>query len=393
VRTVIAAKLYAAATIDTQERLGGYSRRVHPCVRAAVVVSALAIAPSAASPADAADAELFAAVAESRFPAADALFAKLDHPTVLDQYLVGFADVHQNLPWKAEPHLTAVKEAGGAGPLGWTSVEALLARIETVKRLAPPTWAPAPAKGATDPAVAVRAGPATSWTAPVLDALPSFIDVGRRIFGDDLPPVAFHLFSDRPTFDRFYAALFGVPEATSWQDGTGGLNAVVFCAVDRTGRTTRPAGAPDTVGCVLHEFSHAWCGTYLMNRYGKEWLGPKLRTPWLDEGLADFVASLRDPGFLARRAALLGAKAKSVKTPSLDEMATYKGFYDADPDVHYWLSAVFVAQLLEPRGSAPTRIRALLDEIGRTGDVGSSIAAASGKDVRKTFAAVTSRFW
>jgi hypothetical protein len=139
-----------------------------------------------------------------------------------------------------------------------------------------------------------------------------------------------------------------VPISVAWQDGTGTTGVVTFCEQDREGKTTRRAGEPETVSCVLHEFGHAWFGSYLMERYNREWLAPSMRRPWLDEGLADFVASLREPAFLERRAAWIEDKVKKgVAAPAFEEIATYDAFYEkGDVDVHYWISALFAAELL-----------------------------------------------
>src|SRR5207249_680182 len=103
---------------------------------------------------------------------------------------------------------------------------------------------------------------------------------------------------------------------TEWQDGTGSTNVVLFCEQDSHGKTTRLAGSPDTIGEVLHEFGHAWCDTYLMDRYGRA----ALRHAWLSEGVAEVVASLREPGILERRTAWLTTNAKSVPAPTFTDL-------------------------------------------------------------------------
>jgi hypothetical protein len=336
---------------------------------------------------------LLAAVRDHRFAEALRTFDALAQPTAVDHYLAALTLMDLHRPDDADVRLRAAKAAGCVEPRGWTSVDALLERVRVVRELSPPRVDAAAFP--SDASIVAFAGPPTAWSRPVLRALPEFAAVGREIFGKDAPTIRLYLFAERGAFDRFYAGLFGVEVPTAWQDGTGNTNVAVFCETDRAGKTTRPAGAAETVSCVLHEFGHAWFATYLMDRRDKDWLSPALRRPWLDEGLADCVAALREPDFLVRRAAWLRTKAaKGVAAPTFDEIATYAGFYEkGDVDVHYWISALFVADLLGPRDKSPATIRGILDEIGKSGDVETSVATATGKDLRKEFAKVVARFW
>jgi len=336
---------------------------------------------------------LLDAVKEHRFAAAVRTFDAMARPSAQDDYLVGLALMGLHRIDDADVKLRAASTAGYVAPRGWLALDALLERVRTVRELSPPRVDAATFP--SDPSIEAFSGPQTAWNRPVLRALPEFAVVGREIFGKDLPTIRVYLFAERTVFDRFYGALFGVDVPTAWQDGTGNTSVVVFCETDRTGKTTRAPGAAETVSCVLHEFGHAWFATYLMDRCDKDWLSPALRRPWLDEGMADCVAALREPDFLTRRAAWLRTKAaKGVAAPTFDEIATYAGFYEkGDPDVHYWTSALLVAELLGPRDKSPATIRRILDEIGRTGDVDQSVATATGKDVRKEFERVVKRFW
>jgi hypothetical protein len=269
----------------------------------------------------------------------------------------------------------------------------LLDRVGVFRDLAPPSRTES--KSSATPDIAVFAGPPTEWSAPVLKAVPEFSAVGRRIFGKDLPPMRLYLFADRPIYDRFYGALFTGSHPTAWQDGTGSLGVVVFCEKDREGVTTRSAGLPETISVVLHEFGHAWIATYLMDRHDKDWIGPSMRRPWLDEGFADFVASLREPEFLDRRTTWLKEWAsKGIKAPPFEELETYDNFFKkGDIDVHYWLSALLVADLLGTGSKAPETLRRIIDEAGRTGDAESAVGTVTGKDLRKEFDRVVRRFW
>ncbi len=337
-----------------------------------------------------------AAVEDRRLSDALRTFSALAHPSADDEYFAGDALMELNRPDDAAPHLEAAKARGWSKFPDWPSAESLLDRVAEVRRLAPPALDP-PA----DPAIEVHAGPPTAWSAPILRAVPEFAAVGRRIFGADLPRERLYLFSDRSNFDRFFRALFGVGIWREWQDGTGNINVVVFCGQDSHRKTTRLPGDPQTIGDVLHEFGHAWCHTYLMDRYGREWPSPVSRYlfPWLDEGIADVVASLREPAYLERETAWLKRNAKSVPAPTFVELTSDDRFYEPQHAyAHYCLSAAFVTELVGPGDAAPAKIRAILDAVGKGawrtgGDVVASVSAATGKDLRKEFDKVVARFW
>jgi hypothetical protein len=352
----------------------------------------LTAASSPRAPQQSPNAELATAVSSRHLTEAVRVFGRLTHPSAEDQFLFGYALMELHRPLEADAPLRAAKAASRDGE-GWPDVNALLDRVGVFRDLAPPSRTESQPSAIPD--IAVYAGPPTEWSTPVLKAVPEFSAVGHRIFGKDLPPMRFYLFADRRIYDRFYSALFTGSHPTAWQDGTGSLGVVTFCEKDREGVTTRSAGLPETVSVVLHEFGHAWIATYLMEHHDKDWIGPSMRRPWLDEGLADFVASLREPAFLDRRVAWLTERvSKGVAAPPFEELETYESFYKkGDIDVHYWLSALFVADLLGANKKAPETLRKLVDEAGRSGDVEAAVATVTGKDLRKEFSRVVRRFW
>ena len=138
----------------------------------------------------------------------------------------------------------------------------------------------------------------------------------------------------------------------------------------------------------------------MKDRYGREWPSPArwYPYPWLDEGVAYVVASLREPEFLERRAVRLKAMATRVPPPTYIRLTSIEAFYEpANVSVSYLLSAAFVAELAGPRYAAPAKIRAILDAIGKSvwtsGDVEASVSAATGKDLHSEFAKAVARFW
>jgi hypothetical protein len=367
------------------------TRALRRRIFAAIAVLVVFVSHSVAAPLAAWSQALAAAVQDRRFSDAVRTFGALTHPTADDEYLAGNALMGLNRPDEAAPHLAAAKTRGWSRWGGWPSAESLLERGAEVRRLSPPALDPQ-----VDASIEVHADPPTPWSAPIVRAVPEFTAVGRSIFGADAPRMRLYLFHDRTTFDRLYRALFGVEISTAWQRGAGGTNVVVFCEQEASGETARAAGDPNEIGDVLHEFGHAWCETYLMERYSRSWISPALRRSWLSEGVAEFVASLREPARLEREKTWLAKNAKSVAAPSFADLTSWDGFYKAkERDVYarYCLSAAFVAELLGPGDAAPAKIRAILDAVGKSGDTEASVSAATGKDLRKTFDEVRARFW
>ena len=356
-------------------------------MRALALAAALAL-PGAAQTARHAPKELSDAVAKERYSQALRVFSAAKDPGGEEEYLAGFSLLRLHRPVEAAPHLRRAGERGFAGWPGWLTAEAMLDQTKALARLAPPPYP------ASAPAVSVFAGPATAWSAPVLEAVPRFEAVGRRIFGEGLPRLSFYVFAARPAYDRFFKTMFLGSEPTAWQEGTGDVNVVVFCEQDRRGKVTREVGHPDTVRVVLHEFGHAWLRSYLMGRYDLVWRKPGGWSPWLDEGLADYVAAMDEPAFLERRKAWVkDLKAgKGPRPPTFDELSSEDGFFArGDIEAHYWLAALLVADLLGPEGAA--KIPKLLDEIARTRDAEEAVHAVTGQHPREAYGRLLSRTW
>jgi len=308
-----------------------------------------------------------------KFQEAQAIFEALQKqgpPSPEAFYLIGFACMRLHLPAKAEAFLRRAKEQKFTGFEGWTSVDVLLRRVEQVSKLSPPLLDPK-----FNGPIAVYASGITEWNKPVLTAIPDFIKVGHNIFGDALPSLHFYLFSDRPTYVQFYSAMFESEISTWWQDGTGSMNIATYCERDKDGRISRRVGDPETVGSVLHELGHAWCSSYLMNYHNQNY--HRICPPWLDEGLAEYVASLWDRNYLTRRQRWLRQKVKNSSLPSFEELQNSTNFFGAEADLRYWLSACLVDRLL---GSDARLIPKVLDALAEKRNGDSAIRAVTQKD-------------
>lgn len=356
---------------------------------ATTAVLALLVVQSVAAPTEATTKALFQLVRDCRLSDALRTFSALEKPSADDEYLAGYALMLLNRPDDAAPHLDAAKVRGWSKWPGWTPVETLLDRIAEVRRLAPPVL-----DQQIDAAIEVHAGPSTAWSAAVQRALPEFAAVGRRIFGADLPRERLYLIANYQQYDGLFRALFGAGSPAAQQNGTGTTNVVLFCEQYADGTRTTLARYQDAIGDVLHEFGHAWCNTYLMDRHSRAWISVSMRHPWLDEGLAEVVASLREPAYLERETAWLKSNAKSLRAPTFAGLTSHNCFYNTDNVyARYCFSAALVAELVGRGDRAPAQIRAILDAIGKTGDVEASVLAVTGKDVQKEFANVVARFW
>lgn len=304
-----------------------------------------------------------------------------------DLYRAGLAQSRLNQWGKAVPLLKEAQRRGFKGWPGWDTPERLLARAEAVRGLAPPRR-----RGADSPSIAVYAFAPDRWSAPILGGVPDMERIGREAFGADLPRVRLYLFPERARYDRFFGALFDATATTAWQDATGAVHVVLASGQSRDGTVTRPHGDPETVSCVMHEFGHAWLSTYVSQRYDQDWIGDRLRTPLLDEGLSDWLTARREPAFLERRRLWVAEKARAgAKPPAFEELLGTRSFYEeGDVELHYWLAALLVDRLLDGR---PGAVRELADAQVLLADAPAALKKATGKDAREEYERLLQAHW
>jgi hypothetical protein len=222
----------------------------------------------------------------------------------------------------------------------------------------------------------------------VLQALPEFARIGRQIFGAKLPSVRFFLMSDAGRYRAFFRAVFGQERMT----GTGNLHIVTMCLSCEKRRVEES----ETTAVVLHEFGHAWLNTYLKEGFGRNYLSGAVRRPYLDEGLADFIADQWDREFLARRGRWIrDFKVRhAVQPPKLEELEKYASFYDlGDRELHYWISALLVRRMIGPEESAAKKIPRYLDLMGRGETPETAWEQATGKSLAAEYDALVREVW
>jgi hypothetical protein len=158
----------------------------------------------------------------------------------------------------------------------------------------------------------------------------------------------------------------------------------------------RHAEESETTAVVLHEFGHAWLNTYLREGFGLDYLSAAVRRPYLDEGLADFIADQWDREFLARRRRWIDdlKVRRGVPPPTLGELQKYVSFYDVgDRDLHYWISALLIRRMIGPGEGAATKIPRYLDLIGGGEAPESAWEEATGKSLGGEYDALVRDVW
>lgn len=226
------------------------------------------------------------------------------------------------------------------------------------------------------------------YSGAVLRALPEFARIGRRIFGAKLPSVRLFLISNAERYRSLTRAVFGQERMT----GTGNLHIVTICLSCEK----RRAEESETTAVVLHELGHAWLNTYLNESFGRDYLSAAVRRPYLDEGLADFIAGQWDREFLARRGRWIDnlKVGRGVPPPTLGELQKYASFYDlGDRELHYWISALLIRRMIGPEESAAKKIPRYLDLVGQGEAPESAWECATGKSLAAEYDALVREVW
>jgi hypothetical protein len=227
-----------------------------------------------------------------------------------------------------------------------------------------------------------------AYSGLVLKALPAFAGVGRGIFGKDIPLIRLFLMSDEDRYRAFTKAIFG----QELPAGTGNFHVVTMCL---SCEKRRPEET-ETTAVVLHEFGHAWLNTYLKEKYDRDYLSDEIRRPYLDEGMADFIAGRWDGDFLNRRRQMIREFkiSRGVRPPDIGELQSYSSFYDkGDRELHYWISALLIERMLGPTPNAGRKIPRYLDLIGQGKTPEQAWELATGKSIAAEYAALVRELW
>lgn len=342
----------------------------------------LCSAPASAAPAPDREKPLRDAAWAGRWIESSRLYDELAagrEPSAQAAYLAGLARWRLRRPEDARPLLQKAADAGFHAGGGRPQPEDLLAKIDSYLELRPPL-----VSSGTASSIELYADARTPLTAPVLDAIPRIESVGRDVFGAPPGPVRFHLFATIPPFERFYYvfAAPGMPRQGS-PHSTGSLGLVIYCEEKAHRATT-----DETVSLALHETTHAWIATYLQNKYDR----PVRVPPYVDEGLATYVAGLWSPSVAALPAQRLAkVRARGGAAPSLDELRSRDDFYaEGVATANYWRAEQLIERLIGPPSVGAKKIPPFLDALARTGDDLAAWREVSGKDARAEYAVLVS---
>ncbi len=130
--------------------------------------------------------------------------------------------------------------------------------------------------------------------------------------------------------------------------------------------------------------------------WGLDYLSGEIRRPYLDEGLADFIADQWDHEFLSRRMRWTRdlKVARGAPPPKLDELAKYDSFYDrGELELHYWISALLIQRMIGGEPGAATKIPRYLDLIGAGESPDRAWERATGKFLTVEYAALIDELW
>jgi len=299
-------------------------------------------------------------------------------PSAQAAYLAGLAQWKLRRPEDAQPLLKKAAEAGFRAAGGRPQPDELLAKIDAYFELRP-VRIKVPSLDASP--LEVYSEASTPLTAPILDALPRFAETGRRLFGS-APPVRFFLFARLPRFERFYALFAETRDKPAESaHSTGVVNMVIFCEEKAHRATTA-----ETVSLALHELMHAWVATYLLEQYDHRIPLP----PYVDEGLATYVACLSSPQAAALPAERFTKwRSSGSPAPPLEALRTQDGFYAPGRAAsHYWLAEQLIERLIGPPATGAAKIQPFLDAFAQAGDDLRAWRAVSDKDVTTEYAAL-----
>ncbi|HEY9787837.1 MAG TPA: hypothetical protein V6D17_20790 [Candidatus Obscuribacterales bacterium] len=287
-------------------------------------------------------------------------------------YRRGYSLLRVNRPHEARLFLEHARARGFGGFPGWETTDELLKRVELLERLYPPHLT-------TFPELAVY-GRRSPWTEPIIAALPQFVARAKAIF-HAVPEISLCIFPSRRDFDLFHQAMFGMPPAHSWEDGTGNAHIVIFCEEGKGGGWSREPGTARTTGDVLHEYGHALCNTIFGDNYLS--LVPK----WLDEGMADAIAAPYYAECFAYADRLLKDVALKRKPPGYEMLC--KDLY-SDAEVGYAFARLMVQTIT--RGDA-TMIGKIVQQARYERNFASALYRISGMTGEQAYDYVVRKYW
>ena len=267
-------------------------------------------------------------------------------------------------------------EAGQLGAQQRERADASLARIAVLKELCPPFFHDYDLDGFKIRLYAKD----SAWSRNLAKQVPSFLARAKEGFGNSNAFVAFYLFEDHSSNDRFFDSWVSEPQGISHR-GTGGMQIVMYCRYYPTGKEVGANDISDLYFRVLHEYSHALCHT----TYGDNFKMPQ----WLNEGMADYFGWIYKPTGDAEAIARLQKFAKQRPARSYVEISTK--LHD-DNEVGYAVGDVMVTELFKGK---PLSIYGEIINAARSngGNFETAVQQATGRDPRSVYAEILKTYW
>jgi len=295
-------------------------------------------------------------------------------------YVGGLCALRLNDRDNAESLLKLAQDGGFRPTASWRKPpDELLSDIAEYRKLAPE---PAKLDGVPSSSMLVSFDAHSDWVDSAAAAAPEFVRIGRRVFGADPPFTRLFLFSDYDTFEKFYSVVFGPHRP----HGTGVPGLAVMVEKNAAGRQGRLP-----VAVVLHELMHAWIQGYGRDVYDVHIKAP----PWVDEGMADYVASMWATDMLAlRRKQLAREVAKRPEPPDFADFQTAESFYHSeDSFFHYVLSLMLIERLIGPPEQGAAQLKKVLDGYAKGEDSEKAWHDVTGKNPSEEYAALCAELW
>jgi hypothetical protein len=251
-----------------------------------------------------------------------------------------------------------------------------LRRINTLKQLRPPFYHDYKLDG-----FAIRIFARDSpWTKNLTQQMPTFLNRAKEAFGSSNAYIAFYLFEDRSSYDKFFESWTLEPQGSQHR-GTGGTHIVMFCRYYPTGKQVGENDIDDLYFRVLHEYSHALCNTI----YGDKFNMPQ----WLNEGMADYF------GWKYKAKGVEEARQRLQRLASQKPARTYDDvtarFHD-DTDTGYAIGDVMASELFQgKRLSIFSQIISSARSSGGNFDM--ALQQTTGRDPRAMYAQLVKTYW
>jgi hypothetical protein len=296
-------------------------------------------------------------------------------------YLAALAHMSRHDYSAAETLLIHCQQLKFEAYSGWASIDSLLKRIHTLKRLSPPFYGDFKDGSASITVFGVK----NEWLNPIYKVLPVFVKRGREGFGDKQTHINLYLFDNKDKYVEFFETMSEGHKPGGDQAGTGVINLVVFSQYCLDGSSRGVNDLPDRLGCVLHEYGHALCST----AYGDDFFG--VVPGWLNEGLADLVARPlfgrqfdEQPAVVAREMA-----ANHTPLPSYDDLCHHFYGHGSAP---YILAKLMVARIFGDQSLS--RVSNVLDSAkAKHGNFEAAIIEVMKVEPRKVYDEVVRKYW